>query len=346
MLSDKREQGFELLRLALNEARFDAGAVERIRAQVLARLQRETTSPTDIASKLWWGTAFPDHAYGRPMGGTLESVPLIDAQDLRSYVRRVFARDTLKIAVVGDIDPATLAQALDRTFGALPAKAELAPVSRALMAGLGRRVVVDLDVPQTVLAFGGLAIARNDPDYIAAFVVNHILGGGTFSSRLYREVREKRGLAYSVYSYLFPLDHTSLLMGATATRAERAADTLEIIEAEIRRIAEEGPTVEELEKAKSFLKGSYALRFDTSAKIAGQLLQIQIDDVGIDYIHRRNSLIDAVSIGDAQRAARRLVQDGLVVTVVGRPHGLASTEKGSAATPPAGEPAFSPKPTR
>jgi zinc protease len=228
----------------------------------------------------------------------------------------------------------------------LPAKAELAPVSRALMTGLGRRVVVDLDVPQTVLAFGGLAIARNDPDYIAAFVVNHILGGGTFSSRLYREVREKRGLAYSVYSYLFPLDHTSLLMGATATRAERAADTLEIIEAEIRRIAEEGPTVEELEKAKSFLKGSYALRFDTSAKIAGQLLQIQIDDVGIDYIHRRNSLIDAVSIGDAQRAARRLVQDGLVVTVVGRPHGLASTEKGSAATPPAGEPAFSPKPTR
>ena len=185
-----------------------------------------------------------------------------------------------------------------------------------------------------------------DPDYIPAFVVNHILGGGTFSSRLYREVREKRGLAYSVYSSLLPLDHTSLLMGATATRADRAADSLAIIEAEIRRIADEGPTAHELEKTKSFLKGSYPLRFDTSAKIAGQLLQIQIDELGIDYIQRRNSLIDAVTMADAQRAARRLVDGGLLVTVVGRPHGLASTETGGAATPAAGEPAFSPKPAR
>src|SRR5262249_20070771 len=149
---------------------------------------------------------------------------------------------------------------------------ELTPVPPAQPAATGRRVVVDLDVPQTVLAFGGVGIPRTDPDYIPAYVVNHVLGGGTFSSRLYREVREKQGLAYSVYSYLLPLDHTSLLMGATATRADRAADTLAIIQEEIHRIAEHGPTDEELEKTKSFLKGSYALRFDTSAKIAGQLL--------------------------------------------------------------------------
>ena len=346
MLRDRRAEGFELLRLALNEPRFDTEPLERTRAQVIARLQRETTSPTDIASKLWWATAFPDHAYGRPSGGSLESVQLIDADDLKTYARRVFARDTLKVAVVGDIDAATLAQELDRTFGKLPAKAELTPIAPAQLAKAGRRVVVDLDVPQTVLAFGGAGIPRTDPDYISAFVVNHILGGGTFSSRLYREVREKQGLAYSIYSYLLPLDHTSLLMGATATRADRAADTLAIIQEEIRRIAEHGPTPEELEKTKSFLKGSYALRFDTSAKIAGQLLAIQIDDLGIDYIQRRNTLIDAVTIADAKRAARRLCGDGLLVTVVGRPHGLASTEQGGSAAPPLFEPAASAKPPR
>ena len=201
-------------------------------------------------------------------------------------------------------------------------------------------------MPQTVLAFGGAGIPRTDPDYISAFVVNHILGGGTFSSRLYREVREKQGLAYSIYSYLLPLDHTSLLMGATATRADRAADTLAIIQEEIRRIAEHGPTPEELEKTKSFLKGSYALRFDTSAKIAGQLLPIQIDDLGIDYIQRRNTLIDAVTIARCETRRTAAVEDGLLVTVVGRPHGLASTEQGGSAAPPSFDPAASAKPPR
>jgi zinc protease len=138
---------------------------------------------------------------------------------------------------------------------------------------------------------GGIGIARNDPDFIAAFVVNHVLGGGSFSSRLYREVREVRGLAYSVFSTLVPLDHTALFMTATATRADRTGQTLEVLQSEIRRLAEDGPTEDELAKAKSFLTGSYALRFDTSGKIAAQLVQIQVDGLGIDYIDKRNGLV-------------------------------------------------------
>jgi zinc protease len=177
-----------------------------------------------------------------------------------------------------------------------------------------------------VLSFGGAGIARKDPDFIPAYVVNHILGGGSFSSRLYSEVREKRGLAYGVYSYLLPLDHAALFMGGTQTRSDRAGEALEIIEKEIRRIAAEGPTEEELAKAKSFLKGSFALRFDTSTKIAGQLLQMQLDELGIDYITRRNGLIDAVTMEDARRVAKRLAAGGLFVTVVGRPQGITSTD--------------------
>jgi zinc protease len=333
-LKDNRDEAFDYLRLALTEPRFDAPAVERIRAQIVSRLQREATSPNDIASRNWWAAAFPDHPYGRPVNGTLESLPRITVDDLRAYVRRALARDTLKLAVVGDIDAETAGKLIDRTFGALPAKAELAPVADVVPQGLGRTIVVHLDVPQAVVTFGGPGIARSDPDFMAAYIVNHILGGGSFSSRLYREVREKRGLAYGVSDHLLWLDHTALLLGGTATRADATGESIEVIEREFRRMAEEGPTEAEFDKAKTYLKGSFALGLDTSNRIASQLVQMQLDDLGIDYIARRPGLIDAVTLDDAKRVAKRLLDPGLLVTVVGRPQGVNSTDRGIAA--PAG----------
>lgn len=324
-LRENRADAVELLKLALSSPRFDADAVERIRAQVISGLRRETTSPNSIASKGWWSAAYPDHPYGRPTSGTLETVPQITADDLRSYTQRVFARDRLKIAIVGDIEAAAAGQLVDQVFGSLPAKGQLTPVPDVSPSGLGKRTSIPLDVPQTVLMFGGAGIKRSDSDFIAAYVVNHILGGGSFSSRLYYEVREKRGLAYSVYNSLVWLRHTATHMGGTQTRADRSTETLNIIEQEIKRLAETGPTKDELDKAKDYLKGSFMLNLDTSSKIASQLVQIQIDELGIDYITRRNDLIDAVTLDDAKRVAKRLLGGGLLVTVVGRPQGPTPT---------------------
>jgi zinc protease len=325
-LTDNQEQAFDLLRLALNSPRFDPDPIERVRTQVMSGLRRETTSPNSLSSRRWWETAFPGHPYGRQVSGTLESVPIIAADDLKAYPRRVFAREHLKVAVVGNVDAATVGALLDRVFGALPAKPELQPVGPASVRGLGRREVIPLDVPQAVVTFGGPGIARSDPDFIPAYVVNHILGGGSFSSRLYREIREQRGLAYSVHASLVWLRGAALFMGGTATRADRTGETLDLIDKEIRRLADEGPTEDELAKAKAYLKGSYALNLDTSAKIASQLVQIQIDELGIDYISRRNALIDAVTLADARRVAKRLLGDGLLTTVVGRPPGVTAKE--------------------
>jgi zinc protease len=185
--------------------------------------------------------------------------------------------------------------------------------------------VIDLDVPQAVVNFGGQGLARNNPDFMAGYIVNHILGGGTFSSRLYKEVREKRGLAYGASENLLWFKHAAVILGSTATRADRTGEALGIIEAETKRMAESGPTAIELSEAKSFLKGTYALSLDSSAKIAAQLTQIQIDNLGIDYIERRGGLIDAVSLDDAKRVAKRLYGGGMLVTVAGRPKGLASS---------------------
>jgi zinc protease len=318
-LTENQDEAVELLRLALTAPRFDAADVERIREQLLAGLRRATTSPNDLANQRWWATAFPDHPYGRPVRGTLQSVPTITVEDLRTFVRSVFARDALKIAIVGNIDAAAASKLVDRVFGNLPATGGLSSVALASPQGLGRKIAIDLDVPQSVVLIGGAGIPRKDPDFMAAFVLNHVLGGSAFSSRLYKEVRETRGLAYSVYSAVFPLDYAALFMSGTATRADRAGQTLEVMEAEIRKLAESGPTEDELVKAKSFLAGSYALRFDTSAKIAEQLVQIQLENLGIDYIDKRNGMVEAVTMADVKRAAKRLLDGGMLVTVVGRP---------------------------
>ena len=324
-LNEHRDEAVDLLRLALTKPRFDAEAVERVREQELSVLRRDTTNPNDLASRRWWQTAFPGHPYGRETKGTLETMARVTADDLRDYVRRVFARNELKVSIVGDVDEKTAGALIDRAFGGLPAKNDLKAIPDTTPRGLGRRIVIDVDVPQAVVTFGGPGIARSDPQFMAAYIVNHILGGGSFSSRLYREVREKRGLAYGVSNSLVWFRHAAVVLGGTATRADRTADALAVIEQETKRMAENGPTAEELAAAKSFLKGSYALTLDTSGKIASQLTQIQIDNLGIDYIQRRSSLIDAVTIGDAKKAARRLYGSGMLVTVAGRPKGLASS---------------------
>jgi zinc protease len=318
MLRDNKDEAFDLLRMALTSAHFESADVERIRAQVLSNLRRDTSSPTALASRKFLEIAFDGHPYGRPSGGTLESVPKIEIADLKDYVRRVLAKDTLKVAVVGDVDPGTLGDLLDKTFGALPAKASLTPVPDVEPAKPPQRAFIPLNVPQTVVTFGGPGLKRHDPDFMAGYVVNHILGGGGLSSRLYREVREKRGLAYSVYESLLWMEHSALFVGNTGTRADRAGESVDAITTEVRRMAEEGPTQQELDEAKSYLKGSQMLQLDTSSKLAGALLQYQLDKLPIDYIEKRNAIVDAVTLDDAKRAARRLWGQGLLTVIVGR----------------------------
>jgi zinc protease len=332
MLKDNRDEAFDLLRTSLTSPHFESADVERIRAQVLSGLRRDTSSPSALASRKFLEIAFGNHPYGRQANGTLESVPTIDVADMKTYVSHVLAKDTLRIAVVGDVDPATLGKLLDKTFGGLPAKASLTPVADIEAAKPPQRAFIPLDVPQTMVMFGGPGIARHDPNFMAGYVVNHILGGGTLSSRLYHEVREKRGLAYSVYESLLWMDHSAIFIGNTGTRADRASETVDAINKEIRRMAENGPTQQELDEAKSYLKGSQMLALDTSSKLASALLQYQLDKLPIDYIEKRNAIVDAVTLDDAKKAAQRLWGQGLLTVIVGRAPQAAAQP--AAAVPP------------
>ncbi len=325
-LTENRQTAFEMLRLALSQPRFDEEPVERIRAQILAGLSREAEDPDSIVRKAIRKLFFPEHAYGEPVGGTLESIAAVTTDDLRRFAAERFGRDQLLIGVVGDIGPEELARVLDETFRVLPAEAAPVRMSEVKPSGAGELVVIEKNIPQSVVAFGHGGIKRSDPDFYAAYVVNYVLGGGGFSSRLYEEVREKRGLAYSVYSYLGPMDFAALVMGGVATQNARVAESLDLIRQEWRRMAEQGPTEKELSEAKTYLTGSFPLRLTSTGAIAGMLMGMQLERLGIDYLDRRNDFIEAVSLEDARRVARRIYQaDELSVVVVGRPEGVTPT---------------------
>lgn len=326
-LTEHRDEAFDLLGLALGAPRFDPPAVERMRAALLARIARNLNDPGAIAHRVWWRAAFPDHPYGRPTGGTMESMKAITIDDLKGFVAGRLTRDNLVIGVVGDVDAPTLAPLLDRAFGRLPQTATPAKIEEATPASGGAVVVVERDMPQSLILFGQNGIKRHDPDFYAAYVMNHILGGGSFSSRLTIEVREKRGLAYSIGSYLHTLDHAGLLLGQVGTQNARAAETLEIIRHEWRRMRDEGPTEQELNDAKTYLVGSYPLRMTSTGRLAGMLSAIQLEGFPIDYMANRNSYIEAVTLEDVRRVAKHLLDpDQLAIVVVGEPEGITPTQ--------------------
>jgi zinc protease len=317
------DEAFELLRLALAEPRFDPESIERVRAQTIAGLRYQQNDPSVMATRRFFIEGFEGHPYGRPTSGTIESVEAVTRDDIVALHRAIVARGRAKIAVVGAIDAERLAGLLDKVFAALPEAQPLDPVEPTSLQRRGERVVVDLDVPQSVIRFGTGGIAIRDRDFIPAYVLNHILGGGAFTSRLFQEVREKRGLAYSVGTSLVSYRAAALTWGFTATKNERVAECLDVIAGEMDRLNREGPSDDELQKAKDYLTGSYALSFDTSTKIAHTLAQLNFEGLGIDYIGRRNQLVSAVTQADIRRAAERTLGDGrMLVVIAGRPAGL------------------------
>ncbi len=314
-----------LLRGALIEPRFDPEAVERVRGQLLSILRSDATDPDAISGKTFYSKIFSGHPYARPQGGTPDSVAGLDVAAVREAHAATMVRDRLTVSVVGDITVAELGPLLDDLFGGLPESgAPLPPVAEP--ATDGSLTVVDLGIPQSVVLFGQPGIARDDPDFIPAYVLDHILGGGGFGSRLTEEVREKRGLTYGISTWLAPNDFGWLYMGGFSSANARVAEALDIVRAEWRKMADEGVSEAELAAAKRYLTGAYPLRFDSNGQIASQLLYLQLAGLGLDYVNERNGLIEAVTVEDVNRVAKRLLQpDQLTFVVVGQPEGVEAT---------------------
>ncbi len=326
-LKENVGEAFELLHLALTQPRFDEEPVERIRAQVLAGLRRDQGDPNFLARRAWSEAVFGDHPYARNTEGTPESVAALTRQDLVDWTKTHLGRGTIHIGVAGDISADALSALLDKTFGDLPVDPALAPLPAPSPVYDGGTTVIPMEIPQSVAVIGQAGIPREHPDWRIAYTINYILGGGGFSSRLMEEVREKRGLAYSAYSYIYPLGETGVWMGGTATRNEKMGESLSVIRDEWRRMAENGPTADELETAKTYLLGAWPLQFTNTGSIAGMLAAMRRWDLPADYIQTRNAEVEAITLDDVRRVARDLMTpDNLTAVVVGQPEGLDGDE--------------------
>jgi zinc protease len=317
MLADQKDEAFALLRMAIEEPRFDQGPVDRIRAQILTGIKASARDPDTVAGLKWKEALHGDHPYARPDEGTEESLSRITRDDLKTFHEAMFARANLTVAMVGAIDAAQTKQVLDQLFGGLPEKPSLKPVGQSDW-NLGQEIRVKYDLPQTSLQLAYPGVPRDAPDFFAAYLMNEILGGGAFTSRLFEEVRDKRGLAYSISSGLMNATHSSTLVVGTATRSDRAAETLAVIREVVARMAADGPTEEELAAVKKYVIGAYPINnLDSSSAIAGTLVSLQEDDLGIDYMQNRAALINAVTLDEVRQAARKLLTSEPTIMIVG-----------------------------
>lgn len=324
-LTETQDQAIDLLHQSLVDPRFDQDAIDRVRGQVISVIQSDATDPNSIAGQAFNRAAFGDHPYAFPIEGSQESLMAITREDLFDAKNATMAMDRVHIGVVGDITADQLGPMLDRLFDGMPATGK-APTPDAEFALTGGVQVIPFDTPQSVVIFGHEGIDRDDPDFFAAFILNSILGEGGFGSRLMQEVREKRGLTYGVYTYLYSLESADLLLGQVASANDRVAEAVSVIRDEWARAAQEGVTAEELETAKTYLTGAYPLRFDGNGRIANILAGMQVQGFDLDYINTRNDRVNAVTLDDVNRMAARLLDaEALNFFVVGAPVGLETT---------------------
>ena len=324
-LTENRDAAVDLLRQSLIQPRFDAEAIERVRAQVLSGLRSDEKNPQSIAARRFDGLIFGDHPYASSLDGTIETVSALTRDDLRAAHAATLARDRIYVSAVGDITEAELGTLLDKLLGDLPATgADMpGPADPVFPGGVD---VVDFPTPQSVVLFGQPGVGQEDPDFFAAFILDHILGGGGFESRLMTEVREKRGLTYGIYTYLADRDHAQTWGGSVASANDRVAEAVDVIRAEWTRLQTEGVTAEELENAKTYLTGAYPLRFDGNGTIANIIVGMQMRGLPIDYAATRNDKVNAVTLEDVNRVAREVLDPAaLSFVVVGQPEGLTGT---------------------
>lgn len=327
-LTENKDAAADLLALALTKPRFDAEPVERMRRHFLIAIEGEARDPGSAANRVLEKKLLGEHPYARSNYGTMESMSALNADDLRRFVKDRLTRDHLYVAAAGDINAADLGRLVDRAFAGLPAKGAPVDVPEGKATDKGSVWVLERDIPQATVLFAQNGIKRDDKDFFAAYLMNYVLGGGGFSSRLMNELREKRGLTYGVNTDLATLQRAGLITGSYETPNAKVGETLELVRKQWRRMAEEGPTPKELDDARTYLIGYYPRNLTTSSKAADTLLGIQMNHLGFDYVERRRKEIEAVTIDDVKRVAKALLDDqALTIVVAGKPVGLEGAQK-------------------
>ncbi len=318
-LTKNSERAFDLLEMAIMRPRFDDEPVQRMRDANKSRIRSSLSNPDWMTARIMNDVAFADHSYAQNSGGTLSTLDAITSDDLRNFRRKHLGTNNLVVAVAGDINAKRLKIILDNVFAGLP-EVDIPAPNTFTLKNQKKIAVYKQDIPQTIIEMMTPALTKDDPDYFAAQVMNFVLGSSGFGSRLTEEIREKRGLTYGIYSSLQVMDYTNALRVSTSTKNENVPEMLSTIHKEFNAMREAGITQEELDDAKAYLIGSLPLSLTSTDKISGLMLSLMRDDLGRDYLDRRQKAIEEMTIDDVKTVSSRLLStDKFVSVLTGNP---------------------------
>lgn len=321
-LAQALPEAVRLARLAMTAPRLDADAIERIRARAVANARTQLETPRGVAGRAFWAAAYPNNPAGRPASGTAETLAAIPVEAIRAAMGRQLRREGLIVAASGAITAEALARLLETLFAGLPPGAPEAPPPLPPFADFGQRIV-RVAAPQSQVVFGQSGLPVQDPDWEAAQVVMRVLAGGGFSSRLMEAVRVQRGLTYGISAGLDSLFRQGVIVGTVATENARVGETLSVTREEWARMANAGPTQDELEEAIAYLTGSLPLQFTDSRRIAGILLALRRNGRPIDWLAKRPERLAALTRDKLAEVAKRLLKpEALSVAIAGEPQGV------------------------
>ncbi len=319
-LTENLDTALELLTLAVTKPRFDAEALERVREQQLSVLRQSQQNPAWYAYRQWQEAAYPNHPYGQPAEGTEDSIATVKREDFIRWHQQNLAQNRLQVAVVGNITTDTVQAKLKPLIDNLPEFAGAqTPETEALWPKDSLLKLHEMEVPQTVVFFGSPALPRQHPDFYAAYLVNHILGGGSLVSRLSHALREEKGYTYSVSTSIAPALLSSIIMGSFATRNAEVQPAIDTLQQSLQKLLQQGITQKELDNAKQFLMGSFPLELDSQSARAGYLSSMLLYGLGADYLEQRNAYFKRVTLKDVNRVAKDLLSQPPIITLAGNP---------------------------
>ena len=311
----EREVALDVMARVIQTPTFASGVVAREKQRVLAALREMEAQPSDVAEKAIYKAIYGKHPYAHPEPGEVSSVTPLKAQDLRAFHRRYYTASNAVVAVMGDISRAE-AEALALRLTAKLPKGDVVAALPPPLPTPASETRIPYPSAQSHVLVGGMGVARDDPDFFALYVGNYVLGGGGFDSRMLKEVRDKRGYAYSAYSYFLPMAVPGPFLLGLQTKNAQTDDALKVARETLNQFVTEGPTEVELTQAKSNLSGGFPLRIDSNKKIIEYLSLIGFYKLPMDYLDTWVAKVNAVDVAAVKQAFARRVRPEQMATVV------------------------------
>lgn len=301
----KQDKAYELLKLVLTEPRFAKEGINQVKAQFVMALKQQQESPESVLSQAFNEVLYKDHPYARNPLGDKNNIEKIQKEQLQEFMRNHLTLSNLIVGVAGDITPEEVGVMLDEVFGGLPEAGSINFVREAEVDFKARQKNINFDSAQNIASFAALGVERSHPDFYPLYVANYILGGSGLNSRLSILAREKEGLTYGIYTYLGLADKSSTIQGGFSSTPENFSKVMNIVKSEWKNLGDNGVSAKELEDAKNYLISSYNLRFAAIGDIADILAYMQKDNLGLDFLQKRNDYVRSVTLDEVNQAAKK-----------------------------------------